>query len=179
MKSITNTTTSSRMVAVALTMFFGIASGTANATVLTFNGWSSSGGGYTTSFFNSIGTTFSDWLDFSLPAGSSGNGASNVISLSFTGNVFLNQFELWDTTSSSLISSGSTGGPTSFLSFSGASVPGSYQLKLGGYSNTSGPNAYAGSIVVSPVPEPQTYAMLLAGLGLMVFSTRRRMNNNA
>ena len=30
----------------------------------------------------------------------------------------------------------------------------------------------------SPVPEPQTYAMLLAGLGLVGFLARRRMNQN-
>jgi hypothetical protein len=29
---------------------------------------------------------------------------------------------------------------------------------------------------VSPVPEPQTYAMMLAGLGLIGFSARRKMN---
>lgn len=33
--------------------------------------------------------------------------------------------------------------------------------------------------VVTSIPEPQTYAMLLAGLGLVGFSARRRMNNNA
>ena len=30
---------------------------------------------------------------------------------------------------------------------------------------------------VSPVPEPQTYAMMLAGLGLIGFSARRKMNS--
>lgn len=33
--------------------------------------------------------------------------------------------------------------------------------------------------VTAPVPEPETYAMLLAGLGLVAFSARRRLNNNA
>jgi len=31
--------------------------------------------------------------------------------------------------------------------------------------------------VVTAVPEPETYAMLLAGLGLVAFSARRKMNN--
>ena len=35
-----------------------------------------------------------------------------------------------------------------------------------------------GSFHVSVVPEPGTYAMLLAGLGLVGFSARRRFNNN-
>lgn len=33
---------------------------------------------------------------------------------------------------------------------------------------------YGGSVTVSPVPEPQTYAMLLAGLSLMGFVVARR-----
>ena len=32
--------------------------------------------------------------------------------------------------------------------------------------------------IVSPIPEPETYAMLLAGLGLIGFSARRRKLNN-
>jgi hypothetical protein len=33
---------------------------------------------------------------------------------------------------------------------------------------------YISSLTVSAVPEPETYAMLLAGLGLFGFSLRRR-----
>jgi len=35
-----------------------------------------------------------------------------------------------------------------------------------------------GPVSVSPVPEPQTYAMLLAGLGLLAFTARRRKNSS-
>ena len=38
--------------------------------------------------------------------------------------------------------------------------------------DTGQPNSML--FVLSPVPEPETYAMLLAGLGLMGFMTRRR-----
>ena len=34
------------------------------------------------------------------------------------------------------------------------------------------------NFVTAPVPEPETYAMLLAGLALVGFSTRRRKQNN-
>ena len=40
--------------------------------------------------------------------------------------------------------------------------------------HTSG--SYAGNFHISPIPEPETYAMLLAGLGLIGFSLRRRAN---
>lgn len=39
---------------------------------------------------------------------------------------------------------------------------------------TSNPSFYVGAIAVTPVPEPETYAMLLAGLGLLGFAARRR-----
>lgn len=40
----------------------------------------------------------------------------------------------------------------------------------GGYSATYAPNT-------SPVPEPETFAMILAGLGLIAFTARRRKEN--
>lgn len=40
-------------------------------------------------------------------------------------------------------------------------------------------NGGSESFVTSPIPEPETYAMLLAGLGLMAFVARRRRRNLA
>lgn len=39
--------------------------------------------------------------------------------------------------------------------------------------------SYGGTLTlnVSPVPEPETYALLLAGLGLLAFTARRKENN--
>jgi len=39
--------------------------------------------------------------------------------------------------------------------------------------------SFAGDWIYAPVPEPETYAMLLAGLGLMGFVARRRRRNSA
>ncbi len=36
---------------------------------------------------------------------------------------------------------------------------------------------YGGSITITPVPEPETYGMMLMGLGLMGFMVRRRRND--
>ncbi len=59
------------------------------------------------------------------------------------------------------------------FSFEGLAA-GSYALSFLGFSNAGG--AYGGvvSAVSTPVPEPETYAMLLAGLGMIGFMVRRR-----
>lgn len=52
-------------------------------------------------------------------------------------------------------------------------LAGSYFLKVMG--TQSGVSSYNGNIsLTSAVPEPETYAMMLAGLGLMGFAARRR-----
>jgi PEP-CTERM motif len=49
---------------------------------------------------------------------------------------------------------------------------GSYQLSFTGFG--SGPGAFGGFYEVSPVPEPETYALMLAGLGIVGFVAARR-----
>ncbi|MBK9347554.1 MAG: PEP-CTERM sorting domain-containing protein [Burkholderiales bacterium] len=44
---------------------------------------------------------------------------------------------------------------------------------------SAGGASYGGNIGVTAVPEPETYAMLLAGLGLMGAIARRRNNKAA
>ena len=163
----------SRAVAlVALTMSLGFVAGSANAVPVVFSG--STSAGYGANIFNSnVTSPFTDWYTFTIPAGSNGSGASNVISLGAT-NVIFSLFQLYDSVSSTTWS-GITGGTTSSLSFSGGAAPGSYTLTVSGYKVTPALNGlYAGNISISPVPEPETYAMLLAGLGLLGLSARRR-----
>lgn len=77
-------------------------------------------------------------------------------------------------------------GPTSSVSQNGVTVTtqvvaggttlpaGIYQLKVSG-TGISGANAsYGGNIVATPVPEPGSHAMLLAGLGVLGFIAARR-----
>lgn len=60
---------------------------------------------------------------------------------------------------------------TDGFSFSGLSA-GSYTLHISAFSATKAP--IAGYISASPVPEPETYAMMLAGLGALGFLASRR-----
>jgi PEP-CTERM motif len=53
-----------------------------------------------------------------------------------------------------------------------------YYLNITGVTSGTLGGAYSGAISISPVPEPETYAMLLAGLGLMGAVVRRRSRNS-
>lgn len=73
---------------------------------------------------------------------------------------------------------GSYSGLFTVLSGGTQLAPGLHTLTFSGI--TTGPAAsYGGSIVTTPVPEPETYAMLLAGLAVMGGIARRRMKTTA
>jgi hypothetical protein len=55
------------------------------------------------------------------------------------------------------------------LSLTASLAAGSYQFDI-----KSSTGVFTGALSVAAVPEPETYAMLLAGLGLIGFSARRR-----
>ena len=69
----------------------------------------------------------------------------------------------------------------SVFSFSPLTVSGSpYYIRIDGVTNSGSDHAtYAGSMTISAIPEPGTFAMMLAGLGLMGFIARRRKQNAA
>jgi hypothetical protein len=54
---------------------------------------------------------------------------------------------------------------------------GSYYLEVDGKVNSAAAGSFSGNIRVAAVPEPETYAMLLAGLGLIGFTAARRRKN--
>lgn len=65
------------------------------------------------------------------------------------------------------------------LSFSGLNA-GSYALAVTGFTSGSMGGTYTGVLAAAPVPEPETYALMLAGLGIVGFiASRRRSNGNA
>ncbi len=63
------------------------------------------------------------------------------------------------------------------LSFGwGPTTGGMMYLKVGGVSTGTLGGIYSGAVSVSAVPEPETLAMMLAGLGALGFLARRRKN---
>lgn len=52
--------------------------------------------------------------------------------------------------------------------------PGTHFLTVSGVSDGLKGGAFSGTINVSPIPEPETYALMLGGLGVVGFLARRR-----
>jgi hypothetical protein len=59
------------------------------------------------------------------------------------------------------------------LSFASTLGAGNYSLLISGLSMRAN-TAYTFNVDVTPVPEPETYALLLAGLGVLAFVAKRR-----
>lgn len=69
---------------------------------------------------------------------------------------------------------GSTGAQDVWTISADSLATGSYYLQVSGtlLSDTSG--SFGGSVMLNPVPEPETYGMMLAGLGVVGMVARRR-----
>jgi PEP-CTERM motif len=67
---------------------------------------------------------------------------------------------------------GSDNSPSSFT-FSGLAA-GNYALNVLGFADGSAGGFYAGGAIATTVPEPETYALMLAGLGIVGFVAARR-----
>ena len=60
--------------------------------------------------------------------------------------------------------------------FIGVLSPGAYSLRISG--NAGAAASYGGNVVLSPVPEPEACALMLAGLGVVGFMAARRRNRS-
>jgi len=68
----------------------------------------------------------------------------------------------------------------SLMEFSALSPdPAQYRIKVAGTKFADAAASYSGVMTVAPIPEPEIYAMMAAGLGLMGFVARRRQRNGA
>jgi hypothetical protein len=119
--------------------------------------------------------SFLDTYSFTLNLGSGIDAAVGVLNFGKTYRVDLSSFSytLYDNTNNIL------GTATDDFGFSVASLSsGSYHLNVSGNAVGTSGGKYQGAITVTPVPEPESYAMLLAGLGLMGAIARRRSTKN-
>jgi hypothetical protein len=129
------------------------------------------------------GAPFSDWYFFSVAQDSSFQSIVASISFSGQGLASLSSVLYQDSGSGFLQVASSTDtnlGSDSWLSTLSyapllTSAPHQYRLDIFGATGASAPNgSYGGNIAVAPVPEPEIYAMMGIGLGLLGWVGRRK-----
>jgi len=132
--------------------------------------------GNTASFSTSVSGSFTDIWTFSVaPPGASAAASATNISFSGAGGI---------TGFSGILASVPLTGSTvpsppivvNVLSgFTGLLAAGPYTLTVSG--NAGSGASYGGNVVLTPVPEPETYALMLAGLGIVGFVAARRRSS--
>lgn len=134
--------------------------------------------GSTTQVFSHTAGSFEDTINFSIAGASTLNGTANNLVLSFGSLNILNITNLavnvWNNSHPT--------GTTWFGSFAGDAqtytfnlpAAGDYHVDITGIANGLSGGTYGIALSAAPVPEPETFAMLLAGLGLVGTIARRR-----
>ena len=133
-------------------------------------------------FVSPAGSTFTEKFTFNVTGAPSRLSAdvSSVGSDAWNG-LALTGFSL-HTSGGSLISTtneSKTGQFDYFTAKSGLLAVGSYYLQVTGSVLSNNGSTFTGNIALSAVPEPETYALMLGGLGLVGFAARRRKANQA
>ncbi len=126
------------------------------------------------------GDTFADQFTFTLAL--PGNVTASVTAASQTATTGLNITGLGLYSDAGVLVGSGTGtsGLFDFWNLSAESLAaGSYYVQVSGTLASTGTGAFGGSVALNPVPEPETYGMMLAGLGVVGFLARRRKANQA
>jgi hypothetical protein len=124
-------------------------------------------GGFTSSIFKA--TAFTD--NFFITTGSFGDLSFTLTNTAALSGISFSSIQLFDSANTLLgnIVTGSL--PTTFFSLAADT----YKLVLTGA--TTGPATYSGTIDLAPVPEPTTWAMMVAGIAAVGMTMRRRSKN--
>lgn len=121
---------------------------------------------------------FQDTINFSIAAPSNLTGAATSLKLSFASFTFLDIANL----TVNLLNNSHPNGTVNYGSFAGNGTgytfnlpaAGNYHIDITGVATGINGGTYGVALTAAPVPEPETYAMLLAGLGVMGAIARRR-----
>jgi hypothetical protein len=136
---------------------------------------------------STVGSTFSDVFTFNVgsPFDAAASVTSSYLNTPQTKDLLITGFSLYrydpatmailGTAIAGINETGFGSTPTDSWSLSAYGLSsGFYALKVDGRVMGEGGGAFGGDLTISPVPEPQTWAMLLAGLGMVGMTARRR-----
>jgi hypothetical protein len=136
---------------------------------------------------STVGNTFSDVFTFNIgtPFDAAASITSSYLNTPQTKDLLITGFSLYrydpgtmailGTAVAGINETGFGANPTDSWSLSAYGLSsGSYALKVDGRVMGTGGGAFGGDLTISPVPEPQAWGMLLAGLGLVSVAVRRK-----
>lgn len=134
-------------------------------------------GSYTGTFSHAVGS-FEDTINFSIASPAVLSGAANNLVLSFFGMTAYDiaglTVNVWNNSHpNGTVHYGAFAGNNNTYSFN-LPTAGSYHVDITGNATGAAGGLYGITLSAAPVPEPETYAMLLAGLGVMGAIARRR-----
>jgi hypothetical protein len=137
---------------------------------------------------STVGSTFSDVFTFNIgrPFDAAASVTSSYLNTPQTKDLLITGLSLYryDLATLSIVGTAIAGinetgfgpHPTDSWSLSAYGLAGgNYALKVNGQVSGTGGGAFGGDLTVSPVPEPQAWGMLLAGLGLLGVAGRRKL----
>ena len=128
---------------------------------------------------NNNGNTFTDRYNFSTSV--AGTLTADVLAFSRSNSgINLTGFNLFDGSGQLVAGTQLLNGANDLFAISSFNLnAGSYWLEVSGNAVGQGAGKYYASLALAPVPEPETYAMMLGGLGLLAVAARRRKAKQA
>jgi hypothetical protein len=132
---------------------------------------------------NNNGNVFADRFTFTVTGTTNTNLDAIISSISRTANTGLDITSLaLFGANNTLISSGkslNTGAVDVWTLTSSNLAAGDYYIRVNGNMVSNAGASFGGAVMLAPVPEPETYGMMLGGLGLLGFLARRRKAKQA
>jgi PEP-CTERM motif len=139
-------------------------------------------------FTQAVTVPFTALFSFTDPLPNPANGDWGTMNMNLdVTNAITNTFQLVDVTNGNSViadfSNQPCNGSNAACSFnlpgSGNNIGDTFGIYVvGSLINGASSGNISGNVNISPVPEPKTYAMMLAGLGLLAFTARRRKTNS-